>query len=99
MEKTSAAVASGVRDAYFNYKKGLLQVGNAEIDYSLAQRERGITSVNLGDEKAAISDAAQVTNKCASSKVALRDAKVFYLISLAAMNRAVGKPDYIAIKQ
>jgi hypothetical protein len=99
MVKTSATVASGVREAYFNYKKGLLQVNNAEIDYNLSQRELGITNVNLGDEKASISDAAQLTNKCASSKVALRDAKVFYLISLATLNRAVGKLDYIKLNK
>jgi len=91
LKKTKADTAAQVRDAYFNYRKALSQVNNAQLDYQLAKKELAIDSINLGNEKANFVNVAEDANKVASSAAALNDAKVFYIISIAAIDKAVGK--------
>ncbi|MFH1367584.1 MAG: TolC family protein [Elusimicrobiota bacterium] len=90
LDKAKLSVNSEVREAYFNYCKALVQIGNSELDATIASKELAIDKINLGNDKASVIDVAEAINKCASSNAALNDAKVFYLISLAALNKAVG---------
>lgn len=86
-------MADEVREAYFNYRKALAQVCNAQLDVDLAERELAIQKINLRDDKATLPEVAEARNKLVGSRVSMREARAFYLISLAALNKAVGVPD------
>jgi outer membrane protein TolC len=99
MEKTRTTVSQEVRDAYFNYRKALAQVKNTQLDASIADKELSITRINAGSERSGLDTVAEALNKCAGAKAALNEAKAFYLISLAAMNKAVGIENKFTIEQ
>jgi len=96
-EKAKKDAADEVRDAYFNYRKALAQVRNSQLDLDLAERELAIQKINLRDDKATLPDVAEARNKVTGSRVAMREARAFYLISLAALNKAVGISDQFKI--
>ena len=91
LKKAKIDAAAQVREAYFNYRKALSQVNNAELDHQLAKKELAIDSINLGNSKANFVNIAEDTNKLASSAASLNDAKAFYIISIAAINKAIGQ--------
>jgi outer membrane protein TolC len=97
LEKAKKDAASEVREAYYNYRKALAQVRNSQLDVDLAERELAIQKINLRDDKATLPDVAEARNKLVGSRVSMREARAFYLISLAALNKAVGVPDQFKI--
>jgi len=97
LEKARKDVAAEVREAYFNYRKALAQVRNSQLDLDLAERELAIQKINLRDDKATLPDVAEARNKVTGSRVSMREARAFYLISLAALNKAVGVSDQFKI--
>lgn len=93
LEKSRQTADDEVREAYFNYRKALAQVRNAQLDVDLSRREWVIAKINLRDDKATLPEVAETRNKLAGTRVTLREARTFYLISLAALNKAVGITD------
>ncbi len=97
LKQARESVAAGVREAFYNYRKALIQIKNAQLDLDLNRKELAIKKINLRDSKATIDDVAKSRNELANAGTALREAKVFYLNSLAAVNRAIGKPGKYAV--
>ncbi|NTV52859.1 MAG: TolC family protein, partial [Candidatus Firestonebacteria bacterium] len=93
LDKAKQDVANEVREAYFNYRKALAQVRNSQLDVDLAERELSIQKINLRDDKATLPDVAEARNKVTGARVSMREAYAFYLISLAALEKAVGMPE------
>lgn len=98
LKKTRFTVLAGVREAYFNYRKAIAQMNNAKLDADIAKRELAISEINMGNDKSSIVNFAEARNKLASSNAAYNDAKVFYLVSLNALNKAVGIEDKFTAK-
>ncbi|MCK5218953.1 TolC family protein [bacterium] len=92
LKQAQESVAAGVREAFYNYRKALIQIKNAELDLDLSRKGLAINKINLRDSRATIDDVAKSRNELANAGIALREAKVFYLISRAALDRAIGKP-------
>ena len=83
-----------VREAFYNVHKGKAQVEHAKLEVELAKSELAIQKIHLRDEKVGISDVAEANNKLANSLAALTEAKVYYLLALAALDKAVGIEGY-----
>ena len=95
LKKTKFTVESEVRKTFTNYSKALLQIQNTQLEINILKQELDIAKVTLGTDKTNIADIATAINKYASGQAALSDAKVFYLISVAALKKAVGADDKI----
>jgi len=91
-KKARRTVVTEVREAYFNYRKGQSQVENARLEVDLAKREWSIQKIHLRDDKSSIADVAEARNKYATALANLNEAKVFYLLALAALDKAIGEP-------
>lgn len=89
-EKARQTMMVEVREAFFNVKKGQSQVKNAELEVELAKSELAIQKIHLKDEKASVADVAEANNKRTNAKASLNEAKVFYLLALSALEKAVG---------
>jgi len=93
-KKAKQTLMINVREAFYNVKKSKLQVANAQLEITLAKSELAIQQIQLSDEKVSIADVAAANNKLANSYTALNEAKVYYLLALSALNKAIGISDY-----
>jgi outer membrane protein TolC len=89
LAKAKTSCFSEVRKAFANYQKGLLQIENAKVDLDIAKKELDIAKLSLGD-KSNIADLAGSVNKYAAALNAYVDAKAFYKLALAALDKAIG---------
>lgn len=89
LEKAQSAVNQETRDAYFNYRKAIAQVKNTRVDAELADKELAISRISAGGQ-AGVAAIAEALNKRAGARAALHEAKTFYLMALAALDKAVG---------
>lgn len=93
LKQTKRQVIAKVREAYFNYQQASHQVNQAELDLDLNRRELEIARINLKANKTSLADVAERVYRLAGSQVSYQEAKAFYLIAIAAVNRAIGLPE------
>ncbi len=95
-EKARQTMVMDVKEAFYNVQKGEAQVANAQLESDLAEKELAIQMIHLRDEKTSIADVAEARNKVAAAHSTLREARVFYLVALSALDKAVGIQDFAA---
>ncbi len=95
-EKAYQTMVMDVKEAFYNVQKGMAQVENAQLESDLAERELSIQEIHLRDEKTSIADVAEARNKVAAAHSGLREAQVYYLVALSALDKAVGIEDVTA---
>lgn len=86
-------ILSEGREAYYNYEKSLLQIQSNTKEIELASEEIKITETKFKLATAQVSDVFSTYTKLTNAKNSYTESLVFYYISIASLNKAVGIVD------
>lgn len=90
-KKTRMKVNSDMREIYLNWKKAVMQLEAATSEKQLAETEYSIAKINFQDSRVSINELMASINKIYTTKISVYEAKVFYLITMAALDKTLGK--------
>jgi outer membrane protein TolC len=94
-ERIEMEVANGVREAYANLKKAIAQMKIADNGAPLANAEYAIAKIKSAHREMPYSERAVTRNRLALAQAAINDARAYYQIACAALDRAVGVTDFL----